>query len=75
MVNAQVELRTTGDFIVRSNEVETVYHRIDDFDWDGDGILNWGDWNPYWYDGDYTGQEDWWREYVDEMVCRRSRAA
>ena len=68
LVNAQVELRTTGDFIVRSNEIEKVYHCIDDFDWDGDGILNWSDWNPYWYDGDYTGQEDWWREYVDEMV-------
>ena len=67
-VNAQIELRSTGDFITRSNEVETVYRRIDDFDWDGDGILNWSDWNPYWYDGDYTGQEDWWREYVDEMV-------
>ena len=67
-VNAQIELRSTGDFIPRSNEVETVYRRIDDFDWDGDGILNWSDWNPYWYDGDYTGQEDWWREYVDEMV-------
>ena len=67
-VNAQIELRSTGDFITRSNEVETVYRRIDDFDWDGDGILNWSDWNPYWYDGDYTGQEDWWLEYVDEMV-------
>ena len=67
-VNAQIELRSTGDFITRSNEVETVYRRIDDSDWDGDGILNWSDWNPYWYDGDYTGQEDWWREYVDEMV-------
>ena len=67
-VNAQIELRSTGDFITRSNEVETVYRRIDDFDWDGDGILNWSDWNPYWYDGDYTGQEDWWREYVDEMA-------
>ena len=67
-VNAQIELRSTGDFITRSNEVETVYRRIDDFDWDGDGILNWSDWNPYWHDGDYTGQEEWWREYVDETV-------
>ena len=68
LVNAQVELLSTGDFIVRSNEIEKVYRRVDDFDWDGDGILNWSDWNPYWYDGDYAGQEDWWREYVDEMV-------
>ena len=68
LVSAQVELRTTGDFIVRSNEIEKVYHRIDDFDWDGDGIRNGIDWNPYWYDGDFTGQEPWWREYVDETV-------
>ena len=67
-VNAQIELRTTGDFITRSNEVESVYRYIDDFDWDGDGIPNWNDWAPYWYDGDYAGQEDWWREYVDECV-------
>ena len=53
---------------MRSNEVEKVYRRIDDFDLDGDGILKWSDRNPYWYDGDYTGQEDWWREYVDDMV-------
>ena len=65
---AQIELRSTGDFIVRSNEIEKVYHRIDDFDWDGDGILNWSDGDPYWYDGDYTGQVEWWREYVDETV-------
>ena len=68
LINAQVELRTTGDFIARSNEVETVYHHIDDFDWDGDGIVNEDDWNPYGYDGDCTGQEPWWRGYVDEMV-------
>ena len=68
LVSAQIELRSTGDFIVRSNEVETVYRYIDDFDWDGDGIVNEDDWNPYWYDGDFTGQEPWWRGYVDETV-------
>lgn len=67
-VNAQIELRTTGDFVTRSNEVETVYRRVDDFDWDGDGIPNWNDWDPYWYDGDYTGQDEWWAEYVNETV-------
>ena len=67
-VNAQVELRTTGDFVTRSNEVETIYRRVDDFDWDGDGIPNWSDWDPYWYDGDYTGQDEWWAEYVNETV-------
>ena len=65
---AQVELRSTGDFIVRSNEVESVYRRVDDFDWDGDGIPNWNDWAPYWYDGDYTGQDELYREWVDECV-------
>ena len=48
LVSAQIELRSTGDFIARSNEVEKVYHFIDDFDWDGDGIVNEDDWNPYW---------------------------
>ena len=67
-VNAQIELLTTGDFVTRSNDVETVYRRVDDFDWDGDGIPNWSDWDPYWYDGDCTGQEDWWAAYVNEMV-------
>ena len=68
LVSAQIELRSTGDFIARSNEVEKVYHFIDDFDWDGDGIVNEDDWNPYRYDGDFTGQEPWWRGYVDETV-------
>ena len=68
LVSAQIELRSTGDFIARSNEVEKVYHFIDDFDWDGDGIVNEDDWDPYWYDGDFTGQEPWWRGYVDETV-------
>ena len=67
-VNAQIELRSTGDFIVRSNEVETVYRYIDDFDWDGDGIVNDYDWDPYWYDGDFTGQPEGWTEYVNESV-------
>ena len=67
-LSAQIELRTTGDFVTRSNEVETVYRRVDEFDWDGDGIPNWSDWDPYWYDGDCTGQEDWWAAYVNEMV-------
>ena len=47
---AQVELRTTGDFIVRSNEVETVYRRVDPEDWDGDGWKNEDDYNPYSWD-------------------------
>ena len=49
-VNAQVELRTTGDFVTRSNEVETVYRRVDPDDWDGDGWRNDDDYNPYVWD-------------------------
>ena len=43
-------MRTTGDFIVRSNEVETVYRRVDPEDWDGDGWKNEDDYNPYSWD-------------------------
>ena len=46
-VNAQIELRSTGDFIVRSNEVETVYRRLDPEDWDNDGWRNDDDPDPY----------------------------
>ncbi len=67
-VNAQIELRASGDFVTRSNEVEAVYRYIDDFDWDGDGILNINDGAPCWFDGDYAGQDEWTREYVDECV-------
>ena len=68
LVSAQIELRANGDFIARSNEVETVYRYIDPFDNDGDGILDDQDWDPRWWDGDYTGQPEGWVEYVDEMV-------
>ena len=45
-VNAQVELRPNGDFVTRSNGVETVYRRIDPEDWDGDGWRNEDDGDP-----------------------------
>ena len=59
LVSAQIELRATGDFIARSNEVETVYRRVDPDDWDGDGWENDDDGNPYeWEDfTDYFYQE------------------
>ena len=50
LVSAQIELRSTGDFIVRSNEVETVYRRVDPEDWDGDGWRNDDDYDPYSWD-------------------------
>ena len=56
---SQIELRTTGDFIVRSNEVETVYRRIDPDDWDDDGWKNEDDPDPYMWEEfyDYFWQE------------------
>ena len=59
LVSAQIELRATGDFIARSNEVENVYRRVDPDDWDGDGWENDDDGNPYeWEDfTDYFYQE------------------
>lgn len=55
-VNAQIELRSTGDFIVRSNEVETVHRRLDPEDWDNDGWRNDDDPDPY-----------IWEEYWDNF--------
>ena len=39
-VNAQITLKDTGTFIVRSNDNVRVYRRIDENDWDGDGLDN-----------------------------------
>ena len=50
LVSAQIELAANGDFIARSNEVETVYRRVDPEDWDGDGWRNDDDYNPYSWD-------------------------
>jgi hypothetical protein len=38
--------------MTRSNEVETVYRRVNPDDWDGDGIANERDANPTICDGD-----------------------
>ena len=59
-VNAQVELRTTGDFITRSNEVETVYRRLDPEDWDDDGWRNEDDSDPYVW-------EEFWDSFWQEL--------
>ena len=39
-VSAQLELYPNGDFIARSNNVESIYRRINPDDWDDDGIPN-----------------------------------
>ncbi|MBR3957334.1 MAG: hypothetical protein IKJ89_05750, partial [Kiritimatiellae bacterium] len=54
-VNAQIILRPNGDFITRSNEVETAYRRVNPDDWDDDGIPNDEDVNPTVCDGDFFG--------------------
>ena len=54
-INAQIALYPSGDFVTRSNEVETVYRRVNPDDWDDDGIHNERDANPTSYDGDFFG--------------------
>ena len=54
-VNAQIRLFANGDFTTRSNDVETVCRRVNPDDWDGDGLANDADANPFLYDGDFFG--------------------
>ena len=52
LVSTQIEFRPNGDYVTRSNELETVWRHIDPNDFDGDGYLNGDDPNPYeWDDG------------------------
>lgn len=46
-VNAQISLRSDGDFTVRSNDLVRVYRRINPDDWDDDGYPNDEDPDPY----------------------------
>ena len=48
-------LFSNGDFMTRSNEVETAYRRVNPDDWDDDGIANERDLNPLVCDGDFYG--------------------
>ena len=54
-INAQIVLYPNGDFLTRSNDVETVCRRVNPDDWDDDGIHNERDANPASYDGDFFG--------------------
>ena len=54
-VSAQLDLYPSGDFIARSNLVETVYRRVNPDDWDDDGYPNDIDPNPYAFDEDGFG--------------------
>ena len=60
VINAQIELRNNGDFVTRSNRVETFCRYIAPFDFDGDGLWNEGDVHPIFYDGDNYGQSEAW---------------
>lgn len=57
-VNAAITWRTDGSILAVSNGVEKVYARVSPGDWDGDGLPNSKDVNPYIYDGDYFGPEN-----------------
>ena len=52
---AEMRLFPNGDFTTRSNEVETVYRRVNPDDWDDDGIHNERDLNPTICNGDFFG--------------------
>ena len=58
--SAEIRLSANGDFSTRSNALETVYRRVSPHDWDGDGLANEIDANPYESDGDFFGTGvDW----------------
>ncbi len=58
--SAEIRLSANGDFLTRSNALETVYRRVNPHDWDGDGLANEIDANPYESDGEYFGTGvDW----------------
>ena len=46
-VNAQIRLYENGDFTRSSNDLVTVCRRVEPFDWDGDGLANTIDPDPY----------------------------
>ena len=46
-INAQIRLYGNGDFTTSSNELVTVCRRVEPFDWDGDGLSNSIDPDPY----------------------------
>ena len=58
--SAEIRLSANGDFLTRSNALETVYRRVNPHDWDGDGLANEIDANPRMWDGDFFGTGVGW---------------
>ena len=59
-VNAQIRLYGNGDFTTSSNELVTVCRRVEPFDWDGDGLANNIDPDPYSGSADFHGTSAAW---------------
>ncbi|MBQ6142092.1 MAG: hypothetical protein IJI54_12515, partial [Kiritimatiellae bacterium] len=53
--DAAMELFRNGDILVETNGVVSVFRRVNPNDWDGDGLANEIDANPYESDGDFFG--------------------
>ena len=66
--NAQIELRSGGDFTTRSNNVECVYRRVPPFDWDDDGLENSVDPDPLVAGPDAHGTNAEWYNTVCSNV-------
>ena len=67
-VNAQIELVANGDFVTRSNDVERIYRRVEPFDWDGDGLENTVDPDPFVAGPDAHGTNAEWYNVVCSNV-------
>ena len=67
-VNAQIELFQNGDFTTRSNALERIYRRVEPFDWDGDGLENTVDPDPFVAGPDAHGTNAEWYNVVCSNV-------
>ncbi|MBO7685827.1 MAG: hypothetical protein J6V72_05560 [Kiritimatiellae bacterium] len=72
--NAQIELRSGGDFTTRSNNVECVYRRVPPFDWDDDGLENSVDPDPLVAGPDAHGTNAEWYNTVCSNIVVATRA-
>ena len=68
IVSAQIVLRANGDFRTSFGGVVRSFERVEAFDWDGDGIANEDDANPFYWDGHHFGQTQGQKDFVARMV-------